>query len=91
MKKWIVLAMIVCVAVCAEAGKKDKGAAKEQTKEQFVEAAKKRAEKGGKTFDQAKTEKSFDKLDKDGDGKLSAEEQAAKSKKGGKKGGKKKK
>jgi hypothetical protein len=77
MKKWIVLAMIVCVAVCAEAAKKDKGAAKEMTKEQYVEAAKKKAEKGGKTFDQAKTEKAFDKADKNGDGKLSADEQAA--------------
>jgi hypothetical protein len=78
MKKWIVLAMIVCVAVCAEA-KKDKkgGAPKEMTKEQYVEAAKKKAEKGGKTFDQAKTEKAFDKADKNGDGKLSADEQAA--------------
>ncbi|MCF7849099.1 MAG: hypothetical protein K9M45_09630 [Kiritimatiellales bacterium] len=86
MKKWIVVALIVCVAGFVQAAeKKGKGAGKPVNKEQFCAQMKKNMEKQGKTFDQAKIEKRFDQLDKDGDGKLSAEEKKAGMKGKGKK------
>jgi hypothetical protein len=91
MKKWFVLALIVCVAAAVQAGegegkKKGKGKGKggDVTKEQFIERAKKTAEKKGTEFDQAKVEKRFDRLDANKDGKLSPDEK-------GKGAGKKKK
>jgi hypothetical protein len=69
MKKWIALALIVCVAGVAQAAKKP------QTKEEYVAAKKELLEKQGKTFDQAKVEAKFDKQDKDKDGVWSIEEQ----------------
>ena len=77
MKKWFMLAMIVCVAVAVQAGeegkKKGKGGG-DVTKEQFVERQKKMAENKGEDFDQAKVEARFDKMDKNGDGVLTADE-----------------
>ncbi|VGO16563.1 hypothetical protein PDESU_05154 [Pontiella desulfatans] len=84
MKKWFVLALIACVAVAVQAGegkKKDgdaKQGGKDVTKEQFVAQQKKMAEKKGTEFDQAKAEAKFDKMDKNKDGKLSADEKPAK-------------
>lgn len=92
MKKWFVLALIVCVAAAVQAGeegkKKGEGKGKDVTKEKFVANAKKQAEKKGTEFDQAKVEARFDKMDKNGDGVLSADE---KGKGKGKGKGKKKK
>ena len=65
MKKWFILATIVCVAGFAQAGKKDKG---DQTKEQYITAEKAKAEKKGKDFDKSKAEKKFDKKDTNKDG-----------------------
>jgi hypothetical protein len=92
MKKWFVLALIACVAVAVQAGEgKKKGDAKKGgkdiTKEQYVANAKKQAEKKGAEFDQAKVEARFDKMDKNKDGKLSADEKP--QRKGKKKGEKK--
>ncbi|VGO20725.1 EF-hand domain-containing protein [Pontiella sulfatireligans] len=87
MKKWFVLAMIVCAAVAVQAGEgkkkgADKGKApgKDVTKEQFCAQQKKMAEKKGSEFDQAKVEAKFAKLDKNKDGKLSADEKPSKGK-----------
>jgi len=94
MKKWIAVALIVCVASFVQAaegkkkGGKGKGAGKPMNKEQFVAAAEKRMKAAGKEFDKAKVEKMFDKLDTDGDGTVTPEERKAGQK--GKKGGKKK-
>ncbi len=82
MKKWLILAVIVCVGVVVQAAegegkKKDKGGGSDVTKEQYVASAKKRAEKKGKDFNQAKVEATFDKLDANKDGKLSADERPA--------------
>ncbi len=88
MKKWFVLALIVCVAAAVQAGegkKKGKGKGGAVTKEKFVAQAKARAEKKGTEFDQAKVEKMFDKKDVNKDGKLSAEEKAKKGGHGKKK------
>ncbi|MCF7849100.1 MAG: hypothetical protein K9M45_09635 [Kiritimatiellales bacterium] len=92
MKKWIAVALIVCVAGFVQAAeKKGKGkhAPKPQTCEQFVAAAQKKAEKDGKDFDKAKCEKMFAKLDADSDGTVTPEERKAGQKGKGK--GKKKK
>ena len=93
MKKWYVLPLIACVAVGVQAGdgagkKKGEGkGAKEVTKEQFVAQQKKMATKKGTEFDQAKADAKFDKLDKNKDGKLSADEKPqGKGKKGKGKG-----
>ena len=86
MKKWFVLALIVCVAGAIQAGedgaKKGKGKGKEVTKEQYVAQQKKMAEKKGNEFDQAKAEAKFDKADKNADGKLTADEKSMGKKKG---------
>ena len=85
MKKWFVLALIVCVAAAVQAGegegkKKGEGKGKDVTKEQFVANAKKQAEKKGAEFDQAKVDARFAKKDKNGDGVLSADEKGKKKK-----------
>ena len=97
MKKWFVLALIVCVAGSIQAGeggdKEKKKGKREPTKEQYVKMQQKQAEKKGAEFDKAATEAKFDKLDKNADGKLSADEKKGKKKgesKGKKKGQKKK-
>lgn len=76
MQKWILAAIIVSVAAFAQAKP-----AKEVTLEKYIAQQKKNAEKKGREFDQAKVEKRFKKLDVNGDGKLTAEEKAAGSKK----------
>ncbi|MDF7825622.1 hypothetical protein P4B35_16465 [Pontiellaceae bacterium B12227] len=91
MKKWFVLALIACVAVGVQAGEgekkgKGKGESKPVTKEMFVAQQKKMAEKKGTEFDQAKSEAKFDKLDKNKDGTLTADEKPQKKGKKGKKG-----
>ena len=92
MKKWFVLALIACVAVAVQAGegkKKGEGKGKgtgEVTKEKFVAQQKKMAEKKGIEFDQAKVEARFDKMDKNKDGKLSADEKPQPKGKGKDKG-----
>jgi hypothetical protein len=97
MKKWFVLALIVCVSAAVQAGEgeaKKKGAAKggkEVSKEQFVAQQKNMAEKKGTEFDQAKSEARFAKMDKNKDGKLSPDEKPQKGKKGKKGEGKGKK
>ncbi len=78
MQKWIIAALVVSVAAFAQAKPKDKGPV---NLEKYLAQAKKQAEKRGREFDQAKTEKKFKKLDADGDGTLTAEEKAAGSKK----------
>jgi hypothetical protein len=89
MKKWFVIALIACVAIGAQAAgsecdakaaPKGKAKGKEMTKEQFVAMQKKKAEKKGKEFDLAAVEKRFDKMDKNGDGKLCEAEKPAKKK-----------
>lgn len=87
MKKWFVLALIACVAVGVQAGegeskKKGKGEGKTVTKEKFIANQKKMAEKKGTEFDQAKSEARFDKMDKNQDGKLTADEKPQKKGKG---------
>lgn len=99
MKKWFVLALIACVAIGVQAAEGDakkkgkgKGAAEPVTKEMYVAKMKKNAEKRGTEFDQAKAEAKFDKLDKNKDGKLGADEKPPKKeKKGSEKKGKEKK
>ncbi len=91
MKKWFVLALIACVAVGIQAGedaakKKGEAKGKDVTKEQYIANAKKQAEKKGTEFDQAKVEARFAKMDKNGDGKLSADEKGKGKGKGKKKG-----
>ena len=87
MKKWFILALIVCFGAAVQAGEEgkkkgeDKGKGKDVTKEAFVANQKKMAEKKGTEFDQAKSEARFEKLDKNKDGKLSADEKPAKKKK----------
>ena len=88
MNKWFVLALIATVAFGTQAGegegkKKGEGKDAEITKAQFVAKQKAMAEKKGAEFDQAATEAKFDKLDENGDGKLTGDE---KPKKKGKKG-----
>lgn len=93
MKKWFVLALIACVAVGVQAGegkKKGEGKGKVVTKEQFVAQQKKMAEKKGVEFDLAKAEARFKKLDKNKDGKLTADEKPQRGKKGKKGEGKEK-
>jgi hypothetical protein len=89
MKKWFVLALIACMAVGVQAGEgadKKKGEGKPVSKEQFVAQQKKMAEKKGTEYDQAKAEAKFDKMDKNQDGKLTADEKPKKKGKKGKKG-----
>ncbi len=79
MKKWLAVALFVCVAVAVQAGEgkkkgQDKGKGGDVTKEQFIAQAKKQAETKGGAFDQAKAEEKFNKMDKNQDGVLSAEE-----------------
>lgn len=88
MKKWLAVALFVCVAVAVQAaegeGKKkgqDKGKGGDVTKEQFIAQAKKQAETKGTAFDQAKAEEKFNKMDKNKDGVLSADEKAQGGKK----------
>lgn len=96
MKKWlIVVVLIVGMAVCSQAAEEGKAAAKGKgkgkgqplTKEEFVAQRKAGAEKKGIEFDQAKAEAQFDKMDKNQDGVLTADEMP---KKKGKAKGKKK-
>ena len=83
MKKWIVLAVAMMMVAGVQAQEKAT-----ITKAQFIEAAQKKAEAGGKEFDLAKTEAAFAKKDVNGDGVLTADEQVKKEgdKKGDKKG-----
>jgi hypothetical protein len=69
MKKFLLFIAITMIGVVASAA--------DQTKEQYLAAKKASAEKAGKTFDEAKTIKEFDKKDVDKDGVFSNEEQAA--------------
>ncbi|MDF7807359.1 hypothetical protein P4E94_07915 [Pontiellaceae bacterium B12219] len=92
MKKWLIVALVACVAAGVQAtdGKKDsgkKGKDAPVTKEQFLKQMKARAEKVGKEFDPAKAEAEFKKLDKDADGVLTGAEK--KKKKGPKAGAEK--
>ena len=87
MKKWFVLALMVCVAAAVQA---DQGAGKngnaskkgknhgqkDMTKEQFFAQQKRMAEKKGRVYSQATAEKRFNKLDTNKDGILTAEERA---------------
>ena len=82
MKTWMTLALILCIGAAVQAEeakdtKKQEGPKEPITKEQFMAQQKKRAEKKKTEFDQAKVEAQFKKLDKNGDGKLSAEEKPA--------------
>ena len=77
MKKGYVLALIACVAIGVQAGdaaKKGNGKGKPVSKEKYVAQQKKMADKKGIEFEQAKIERKFNKLDKNKDGKLSADE-----------------
>ena len=87
MKKWFVLALIVCFSGAVQAGEEgkkkdaDKGKGKDVTKEQFVANQEKMAEKKGTEFNQAKAEAAFDKRDKNKDGVLSGDENGKKKNK----------
>jgi hypothetical protein len=70
MKKIVLFSIIALIGLTASAA--------DQTKEQFIAASKARAEKAGKEFNAAATEKQFAAKDTNKDGKLSAEELAAK-------------
>lgn len=67
MKKIVLFSIIALIGLTASAA--------DQTKDQFMAAMKARAEKGGKEFNAANTEKQFAAKDKNKDGKLSDEEQ----------------
>jgi len=91
MKKWVVLAVAMMMVAGVQAQEKAP-----MTKDEFIAAQQKRAEKKGKEFDLAKTEEAFAKKDKNGDGVLTADEQVSNKDKGDKgdrggKGGKKNK
>lgn len=92
MKKWFVMAMIVCLAAAVQAAEgegkkkgegKGKGKGGDVTKEQFVANAKKQAEAKGAAFEQAKVEARFEKMDKNKDGVLSGDEKQQPKKKPG--------
>jgi hypothetical protein len=70
MKKLLLFSVVALIGLSVSAA--------DQTKEQFVAKAKATAEKAGKEFDAAKAEKQFAAKDTNKDGKLSAEEAAAK-------------
>ena len=84
MKKWLIIACVaaICASVqAAEEGKKKAEAAKEKkpmTKEQYLAAKQKRAEKNGTEFNKALAEKQFERMDKNKDGILSPEERQGK-------------
>lgn len=87
MKKWLILAVMAAVAVgvqADEAGKKKKGKGKPITKEKYVAQQKEAAEKEGKKFNKKKAAKKFDKMDTNGDGKLTGDEKPKKKGKGNK-------
>lgn len=67
MKKIVLFSIIALIGLTASAA--------DQTKDQFIAAQKARAEKAGKEFNAAATEKIFAARDLNKDGKLSAEEQ----------------
>jgi Ca2+-binding EF-hand superfamily protein len=73
MKKWVVLLVAITMVSAVQAGEKGKEKGP-TTKEQFIAAQQKRAEKAGKEFDQAKVEAQFAKMDKNSDGVLTADE-----------------
>jgi hypothetical protein len=66
MKKIVLFSIIALIGLTASAA--------DQTKEQFMAARKALAERGGKEFNAAATEKIFAARDLNKDGKLSAEE-----------------
>jgi len=70
MKKWIVLLVALMMVASVEA--KKGGGGGDMTLEQYIAAQQKAL---GKKFDEKKVEKEFKKLDKNGDGVLSADEQ----------------
>jgi hypothetical protein len=74
MKKWIVLLVAMMMVAGVQAKEKGKGDADGMTKEKYVAAQQKRAEKAGKTFDAARAEKMFTAKDKNKDGVLSKDE-----------------
>jgi hypothetical protein len=85
MKKWLVMALVACVAagVHAAEGKKDaakKGKDAPVTKDQFMKQMKAKAEKLGEDFEPSKAEAEFKKLDKDADGVLSSAEKPKRKK-----------
>ena len=92
MKKWVILAVVLTMVAGVEAKQKGKtkgGGDSSITKAAFMSTQKKSAEAAGIAFDEAKAETAFATQDKNGDGVLTADEQApAKGKKGTK--GKKK-
>jgi hypothetical protein len=72
MKKWIMLIVSLLMVGGVQAAAKYP-----MTKEQYLAARQKRAEKKGQEFKQAKEEKKFNKMDANSDGVLSEEEAAA--------------
>ena len=91
MKKWVMLAVAMMMVAGVQAQEKAS-----MTKDEFIAAQQKKAEKKGKEFDLARTEEMFAKRDKNGDGVLTADEQVSNKDKGDKgdrggKGGKKNK
>ncbi|MDF7799519.1 EF-hand domain-containing protein [Pontiellaceae bacterium B1224] len=81
MKKWLVIALVACVAAGVQAAEEttDDSARKKVkntsiTKDQFMKKMKADVEKVGDVFDPAKANAEFKKLDKDGDGKLTGAE-----------------
>ena len=83
MKKAIIFLLLIFIPLAASAGDKDskKKKYKDYTLEQFTEKEKKRAKRKGKEFNPSAVEARFRRMDSNGDGVLSAEEQKAKRKK----------
>lgn len=71
MKKWMTIALLVCVGASVQAAVGD------STKEEFIAREKVKWQKKGWRWDQAKVDANFAKMDADGDGILSGKEKQA--------------
>jgi hypothetical protein len=71
MKKWIIAACIVCTAAFVQA---KQAVPRGETKEQFLEAQKKKAQDTGRKYRQDNAEKVFHKMDANQDGIVTLKE-----------------
>ncbi len=83
MNKWIVLVVALTIVAGAQAKEKGKSTgALTQDRDAFIAAQQKKVEASGGEFDKAKAEEAFKKMDKNGDGVISADERAPTAMKG---------